>query len=281
MFDSFAWHAGTQRTLSSIMQRLGRDRFNRDDFIITSLPVAVPGLDPAFDGYRIVQVTDLHFGHWISTERLNGLVDLINELEPDLAVNTGDFVSYVMEELASDLTAAMQRIESKDGSLAVLGNHDHWMDPDRVAEILSAGDVMVLRNDVYTVQRDGAELHIGGVDDITAKADRLDLVMAKIPPVGPALMLAHEPDFADETATTGRFFLQLSGHSHGTQIVPPFIGPVLRGHHFKNYPSGRYQVGNMVQYTSNGVGTHAMRLRVNCPPEIVVVTLNAAAMDQK
>ena len=66
-----------------------------------------------------------------------GIVDLINEQEPDLVVNTGDFVSYVMEELAFDLSAAMQRIESTDGSLAVLGNHDHWMDADRVAEILS------------------------------------------------------------------------------------------------------------------------------------------------
>jgi hypothetical protein len=258
------------------MQRLGRDRFSREDFIITPLPVSVPGLDPAFDGYRILHVSDIHFGHWVSTERLNGIIDLINELEPDLAVNTGDFVSYVMEDLAPDLTAAMQRIESKDGSLAVLGNHDHWMDPGRVTEILSAGNVKVLRNDVYSVRRDGAELHIGGVDNITVEADRLDLVMAQMPQSGPALMLAHEPDFADQTAATGRFFLQLSGHSHGTQIVPPFIGPLLRGEHFKKYPNGRYQVGDMVQYTSNGVGTHAVRLRINCPPEIVVVTLNVA-----
>ena len=276
MFDSFAWHAGTQRTLSSIMARLGRDRFSRDDFIITPLAVEVKDLDPAFDGYRILQVTDIHFGHWISTKRLNGLVDLINEQDPDLVVNTGDFVSYVMEELAQDLTDGMARIRSKDGSLAVLGNHDHWMDPDRVTEILSAGNVTVLRNDVYTVNKDGAELHIAGVDDISAAADRLDLVLEKLPATGPALMLAHEPDFADETAAVGRFFLQLSGHSHGSQIVPPLIGPVLRGNHFKNYPKGRYQVGDMVQYTSNGVGTHAMRLRVNCPPEIVVVTLKAA-----
>jgi len=191
----------------------------------------------------------------------------------DLVVNTGDYVSYVMEELAADLTAAMRRIQSKDGSLAVLGNHDHWMDPDRVTEILTVGNVTVLRNDLFTVQRQSATLHIGGVDDIIAEADRLDLVLAKLPPSGPAMMLAHEPDFAVETAATGRFFLQLSGHSHGTQLVPPVIGPVIKGHHFRMYPNGRYQVGDMVQYTSNGVGTHALRLRINCPPEIVVITL--------
>lgn len=276
MFDSFAWHAGTQRALSSLMERLGRDRFRRGDFIVTPLPLLVSGLSPAFDGFRIVHITDIHFGHWISKERLYGLVDLINEQEPDLAVNTGDFVSYVMEELAGDLTAAMRGIDSRYGSLAVLGNHDHWLGPDRVTEILEAGSVRVLRNDVFTIEKEGSVLHVAGVDDITAGADRLDRVMAKMPPAGPAVMLAHEPDFADKTAATGRFFLQLSGHSHGTQIVPPLIGPVLRGRHFKNYPNGRYQIGDMVQYTSNGVGTHAMRLRVNCPPEIVVVTLHAA-----
>ncbi len=276
MFDSFAWHAGTQRALSALMERLGRDRFRRDDFIVTPLPLVISGLSPAFDGLRIVHVTDIHFGHWISRDRLYGLVDLINEQEPDLAVNTGDFVSYVMEDLAGDLTAAMRRIDSRYGSLAVLGNHDHWLGPDRVTEILEAGNVRVLRNDVFTIENEGSVLHVGGVDDITAGADRLDKVMAKMPPAGPALMLAHEPDFADKTAATGRFFLQLSGHSHGTQIVPPLIGPVLRGRHFVNYPNGRYQIGDMVQYTSNGVGTHAMRLRVNCPPEIVVVTLRAA-----
>lgn len=273
MIDSFAWHAGTQRTLSALMKRLGRTRFSRDDFIITHLPITVPRLDPAFEGYRIVQISDIHFGHWVSTERLVGIVDLINEQDPDLAVNTGDFVSYVVEDLASDLTAAMKQIQSRDGSLAVLGNHDHWMGADRVTEILSDGNVTVLRNEVFSVHRNGVALHIGGVDDIVAGADRFDLVMEKMPQSGSAMMLAHEPDFADQTAATGRFFLQLSGHSHGTQIVPPYIGPILRRHHFKHYPKGRYQVGEMVQYTSNGVGTHGIRLRINCPPEIVVVTL--------
>ena len=98
--------------------------------------------------------------------------------------------------------------------------------------------------------------------------------MAKMPATGPALMLAHEPDFADKTAATGRFFLQLSGHSHGTQIILPGLGSFLRGTHFKKYPHGLYKVGEMMQYTSNGVGTHAFRLRINCPPEIVVITLN-------
>ncbi len=275
MFNSHAWHAGTQRTLAAIMRRLGRDSFKASDFIITELSVSTADLDPAFDGYRIVQITDIHFGHWVTTKRLNGIVDLINDQQPDLVVNTGDFVSYVMEELADDLAAGLRRIQSKDGSLAVLGNHDHWMDPARVTEILAAGNVTVLSNDLVTIGKGEATLYVAGVDNISVGADDLELVLEKLPPKGAAVMLAHEPDFADKTAATGRFFLQLSGHSHGTQLVPPFVGPVIRGTHFQNYPNGRYQVGSMVQYTSNGVGTHAVRLRINCPPEIVVITLHS------
>ncbi len=273
MSDNHFIHEKTQRVVSSMMQRLGRHRFRRDEISINCLSFDVPGLDPLFEDYKIVHFTDLHFGHWVSPERLEGIVALINEQKPDLVVNTGDFVSYVIDELANDMIASFRKIDARDGSLAVLGNHDHWLDVHKVRMILAAGHVVELANDVWTIERDGAQLHVGGVDNISVGADRLDEVMAKLPASGPALMLAHEPDFADQTAATGRFFLQLSGHSHGTQIVLPGFGPVLRGNHFKKYPFGLYKVGEMAQYTSNGVGTHAFRLRINCPPEIVVITL--------
>jgi len=274
MSDNLNIHEKTQRAVSAMMKRLGRDRFRRDEIFINQLNIEVPDLDPVFEGFKIVHYTDIHFGHWVSPQRLEGIVSLINEQKADLVVNTGDFVSYLIDELANDMITAFRKIEARDGSLAVLGNHDHWLDVHKVRMILAAGSVVELANDVWTVEREGAYLHVAGVDNISVCADRLDEVMAKMPTSGPALMLAHEPDFADQTAATGRFFLQLSGHSHGTQIILPGLGPVLRGSHFKKYPHGLYQVGDMMQYTSNGVGTHAFRLRINCPPEIVVITLN-------
>ncbi|MDX1413683.1 MAG: metallophosphoesterase [Candidatus Promineifilaceae bacterium] len=280
MSDNHFVHEKTQRMVSCIMRKLGRHQFRRSELALTHLVFDVPGLDPAFDGYKIVHITDIHFGHWVSPERLDGIVGVINEQQPDLVVNTGDFVSYVIEELADDMIAAFQEIKATDGSLAVLGNHDHWLDLDQIRYILRAGHVIELPNDVYTIDRDDAQLHVAGVDSISLGADRLDEVLKKMPPSGPALMLAHEPDFADQTAATGRFFLQLSGHSHGTQIIPPGMGPVLRGENFKKYPKGLYQVGNMAQYTSNGVGTHALRLRINCPPEIVVIVLRSQTSEE-
>ena len=273
MIDSNSIHEVTQRAVAAAMHKLGRDRFRREDFIITPLEIRVPGLDRAFDGYRIVHFTDIHFGHWVSRDRLEGIVSIINELRPDLVVNTGDFVSYVFDDLAQDMISSLRRIKAADGALAVLGNHDHWLEPERVREALRAGGFQVLDNDVVTISRGEANLHIAGVDDVIVCADRLDQVMEKMPETGPALILVHEPDFADETAATGRFFLQLSGHSHGLQIRLPGVRHLLRARYFKKYPTGRYQINGMVQYTSNGVGTHAMRLRINCPPEIVVVKL--------
>ena len=107
-------------------------------------------------------------------------------------------------------------------------------------------------------------------------AHDLDAVLEKLPDDSPAILLAHEPDYADISAATERFALQLSGHSHGGQIVLPKIGALLRGPGFFKYPNGLYQVGEMIQYTNRGVGTHVFRVRFNCPPEITVITLRSA-----
>jgi predicted MPP superfamily phosphohydrolase len=87
--------------------------------------------------------------------------------------------------------------------------------------------------------------------------------------------LAHEPDFADISAKTNRFSLQLSGHSHGGQFVIPKLGTPFRGNGFWKYPLGRYQVKEMVLYTNRGIGTNAFWIRVNCAPEITVIDLQS------
>jgi predicted MPP superfamily phosphohydrolase len=255
------------------MRRLGRDRFRARDFDVNHFSVQVPGLPEAFRGYRIAQVSDIHFGHWITRQRWLGVVDLVNQQEPDVVALTGDFVSYAIHQIADDLAEGLAKLAPRDAKLAVLGNHDHWMDPLKMRQVLAQGGVIELENEVYTLRRGAAELHIAGVDDVIAGAPDLDRVLSQLPADGPALLLAHEPDFADTSAATGRFFMQLSGHSHGGQIVWPGLGPLLRGPMFYKYPLGAYQVGDMLQYTNRGIGTHVFRLRVNCPPEISVIEL--------
>jgi predicted MPP superfamily phosphohydrolase len=264
-----------QLNLAILMNALGRDRFREQDFEIVDLPLEIPGLEKAFNAYRIIQISDLHLGHWLSPDRLDGVVQMVNHQEPDLVVMTGDFVSYVLKGVAERMKVAFSELKPREATLAVQGNHDHWMGPENIRAIFNASGVIELANDVYTIQRGGDYLHIAGVDDTCVGAQDLDIVLKKLPPDGPAILLAHEPDFADTSAQTGRFALQLSGHSHGGQIVLPKIGALIRGPGFFKYPNGLYQVGEMLQYTNRGVGTHVFRVRYNCPPEITLITLKS------
>lgn len=263
-----------QLGLGNVMRRLGRHRFRAEDFIIEQLAVQVPGLDPAFDQLKLVQFSDIHLGHWISPERLHGVVELVNQQNPDVILITGDFVSYVFHEVEDSLVSALTDLRASEAKLAVLGNHDHWLGAEQIRQALHSSGVIELANDIYTMQRGTGSLVIAGVDDVMVGADDLGLVLSKLPPDSPALLMAHEPDFADQSAATNRFFMQVSGHSHGGQVVIPGFGPVLRGPYFYRYPLGLYQVEDMLQYTNRGIGTHVFRVRINCPPEITVITLH-------
>jgi uncharacterized protein len=242
---------------------------------IRTVQMPLPHLAPEFSGYRIVQLSDIHADRWMTANRLAKVVHRVNDLHPDLVVLTGDYVTHFAENYVSHLRV-LKDLRPADETLAVLGNHDVWTNPMLVQQTLEAANVKVLNNQVETLQRQSAQLHVGGVDDIWANRDRLDQVLAALPLVGAAILLAHEPDFADQSAATGRFDLQLSGHSHGGQVSLPFRKrtlPPLAYH----YPIGQYKVGAMIQYTNRGVGVSGLRLRFNCRPEITVFTLTTVS----
>lgn len=240
---------------------------------VVPIQVRLQNLAPEFEGYRLVQISDIHIGTAIRQPELTHIVSLVNAQKPDLVAITGDFVSHHPHRFADELSNPLRELKAIDGVVGVLGNHDHWTSPTEVRRILAKSNVTELRNDVYTIERRSAVLNIAGVDDIWVKAHRLDVVLKRLPKAGPAILLAHEPDFADEAAATERFDLQLSGHSHGGQIVLPFLGPLVVPNLAQKYRLGRYQVGNMIHYTNRGVGTTRVKVRINCRPEITVFTL--------
>ena len=268
---TFRLRRGTQRMMSRYSKLVGQ-KFNPDDFEVVKVEIKIQGLPTPFQGYRIVHISDIHYGQWISADRLKGVIGLINQQEPDIVAITGDFVSYSGKNI-EDLIPALKEIHARDVVVAVLGNHDYWFSAERVRSILSESKIIELNNDVYTVTRNGFALYIAGIDSTTLKKNQLDKVLQKLPPNGPAILLVHEPDFADISAETKRFSLQLSGHSHGGQFVIPKLGTPFRGDGFRKYPLGRYQVGEMVQYTNRGIGTNAFWIRINCAPEITVIDL--------
>jgi len=270
-----------QIAMSDFRDKLGIHEFDVRDFEVVNLKVNIPDLDPAFKDYRIVHISDIHLGQWISAKRLEGVVNLVNKQKPDLIAITGDSVSYVVNEAVLDMLRYLKNLKPQDAIVAVLGNHDHWIGAEEIRKVMNESRIIELENDVYTIERGDAMLHIAGVDSITLEKHDLDAVLRKLPESGPAILLAHEPDFADVSAATGRFSLQLSGHSHGGQMIIPGLGTPFRGSQFRKYPLGEYKVENMVQYTNRGLGTNIFWIRINCPPEITILTLHSSKRTQK
>jgi predicted MPP superfamily phosphohydrolase len=247
---------------------------------MAAVELLLPRLAAKFSGYKVVQLSDIHLDNiQMDSARLAGIVAQINRLTPDLIVITGDFISTshhgTAEISADELVRPLRQLDATDGVFGVLGNHDHSEAPVMVQGALQAAGIIELRNDVHMLQRADAALHIAGVDDVLAEQADIDRVLAKLPEKGTVILLAHEPDFADAAAETGRFDLQLSGHSHGGQIAAPLFGPIILPTYGKKYPQGLYQVQDMLLYTNKGVGTIPPRVRFNCPPEITMFTLVA------
>jgi predicted MPP superfamily phosphohydrolase len=244
---------------------------------IKPVTLFLPRLAPEFDGYRLVQIGDLHVDDWVKPERLRGITQKINEQRPDLITITGDFASYSAEQLdAQRLIKALRALSARDGCVAILGNHDYLTDVKLVRRCIREGGVKELINNVTTLKRGDAALHIAGIDDVMEGRSRLDLVLEKLPESGAAILLAHEPDFADVSAATGRFDLQLSGHSHGGQIGVPLLRRLVLPPFSQRYIRGLYEVGGMILYTNRGLGFVHLRLRLLCRPEITVFTLRSA-----
>jgi uncharacterized protein len=255
---------------------------------VERVTLALSRLAPPFDGYRVVHISDIHMDGWMTPERLDRIVDLVNEQEPDLVAITGDFVA-VSADYVFGISGPLKRLRTPDGVVAVLGNHDHMNDATAVRRALSSAGVIDVSNCVHTLCRNGAVLHMCGVDSVMEELDDLAKVLETLRDrkSGCAVLLAHEPDFADESAATGRFDLQLSGHSHGGQLklpplTAPYVVPLLSRLGFSfvppliyEYPSGLYEVGKMYQYTNRGLGVIYGRFRLNCRPEVTVITLRA------
>jgi predicted MPP superfamily phosphohydrolase len=240
----------------------------------------LPRLGSEFSGIRIAQISDIHMGGWMNAERLQHIIDLVKTQKPDLFFLTGDFLightfDQASEEYLQNLIDILSPLAKSIPSFGVLGNHDYWTNADAVRGMMKASGMMELSNSVFTMTRGNQNFHLCGVDDIWEKHARLDDVVEQLPDDSAAILLAHEPDFADVSAETGRFDLQVSGHSHGGQVVIPLYGAPILPYLGQKYPSGLYKVGNMLQYTNRGVGMIEPAVRFNCPPEITLFILES------
>lgn len=268
----------TRLPLGWVAERLAAPLFRWDDARLVTSHVSLPVRDlaPEFADYRIALVTDLHHGPAVPARWLRRVAERVAELAPDLVVLGGDFVSHARSDLRG-LDEIIAQFRAKDGSLAVLGNHDHWVDPDGVAASVARGGARLLTNQHVLVRRGSGALAIAGVDDFTHGAVRPDDALAGVPLDVPRILVSHNPDLIEYLPAGLRVDVMLSGHTHNGQAHLPLIGPITAPSQFgRTYLHGLKRVGNTWLYVSAGIGS-AWVPRWGNPPELPMICLTAAA----
>jgi len=260
---------------------LGTDGFVQSNHPhVVEIEIPLSRLPESFDGFRIVQLSDFHYEEHFSAVPIGKSVAIVNGLRPDLIALTGDFVTAPILERLASMRAAAATAEPCAAALrdlqapkyAILGNHDAAASADRIVRALRDVNIPVLRNQSIPIERGRDRIWLAGIDDLLRGMPDMSATLENIPEENLTILLAHEPDFADDAALSP-VDLQLSGHSHGGQIWIPGIGAPWLPPMARRYPRGLHQVGNLTLYTNIGIGTIRAPIRINCPPEITLITL--------
>lgn len=244
---------------------------------VKHIDVRLEGLPAELDGFTLVQLTDLHASRLLQGDRMRHVVDKTNALTPDLIVITGDLVDGNVRDRLDDVSP-LQGLRAPHGVYVVAGNHEYYANYVQwMAHFRSLG-LQLLLNEHRLIERDQAAFALAGITDATAARHgqpRPDAhaALAGIAHGMPIVLLSHRPTDAIHNAAAGAN-LQLSGHTHGGQIIGLHKVVQLAN---EGYVSGFYQVGDMQLYVSNGAGLWAgFPLRLGRPSEITHITLRRA-----
>ncbi|WP_081482886.1 metallophosphoesterase [Gluconacetobacter diazotrophicus] len=244
--------------------------------LVRDVTVGIRGLSAQFDGYRLLQLSDLHITRLFSAKWAARVVERANAASADLIVVTGDFIDGSVEMRRADV-APLAALHAPDGVLAAPGNHEYFFDYAAWIRNLSALGFDMLENQHKVITRETAHLVIAGVTDRSARRHGemepdFDAALSGAPTHAPVVLLDHQPGDARAAAARG-VALQLSGHTHGG-MIRGLDRLVARGNN--GFVSGRYQVGGMTLYVSNGTGLWpGFALRLGVPAEITQFHLRA------
>lgn len=243
-------------------------------FTIDRVEVEVKGLDPAFDGYRIAQLSDLHIGALTPKEWGFRWTAAANALEPDMAVVTGDMVTSGVE-FHRDIAEIVGTLKAKDGVLVSMGNHDYFGNGEPLISLLEKAGAVVLRNDGLTLQRDEAKLFVAAIDDTWTQRADLDRALRDRPAGARTVLLAHDPDQFGAAAKRD-VDVVLSGHTHGGQVALPFFARHVNLSKLNHkYHLGTYRRGKSTLYVHPGLGTTGPPIRIGVAPAVALITLRA------
>lgn len=240
---------------------------------IEELSLSLGGIRPFDPPLRVVQVSDIHSGLFMTPARMRHCAEAVQQLRPDLFVLTGDFISNSLAYLAP-CVKEMARVRSRYGSFAVLGNHEHWYgEPEEVIAVFDAGGIPVLQNTNRVVQTDRGPVALVGIDDLRFGKPDLDRALAGLERAIPTILLSHRPEIFPQAAARN-IALTLSGHYHGGQVKVRLLGLELNvARLLTPYPEGLYHLGGSRLYVNRGLGTTGTPVRLNAPPEITLFHL--------
>jgi predicted MPP superfamily phosphohydrolase len=196
-------------------------------------------------------------------------------LKPDILVLGGDYVTREAEAMF-ELVPTISSLDAKYGVYSIIGNHDIWTNVTVIEKGLAEAGIPVLKNDGITLDVNNTLFYLAGVDDGWSGQPDIAAAMGNHPNGATTVLLAHEPDLADEFSADPRISLQLSGHSHGGQIRFQGVGAFVLPYLGRKYDMGLYRVNDMWLYTNRGLGNVTEPVRYNCAPEITEFTLVTA-----
>ena len=263
-------------SLTKVNGRTGRPREWEGTLEVTERRIPIPGLDPAFRGFRVVQLTDIHHGLYLPLSAVMDAVSLVNRLKPDVVALTGDFVTYSRAYI-TPVAAILGLLRARYGVYAVLGNHDFRVGADEISRALRRQHIDVLRNTHTAIRRGGHSLYVAGIDDVAYHAD-LSRALHGIPQGAPTVLLSHNPSIIRRAARNS-VGLVLSGHTHGGQVRLPLLSKFLSSERMR-YKVGLDRLGPTQIYVSRGIGTVVLPLRYRCPAEIPRLHLQPAPLDE-
>jgi hypothetical protein len=238
----------------------------------SNVTIGIRNLPEAFDGFRIGHITDTHLGTYVSTRYLTRQIDAVNRVGVDAAVFTGDLISRNPRRVR-DAARILGKVEAPWGHYAVPGNHDYVAGIEAFRREMAHAGYRVLVNEHLRIEKDGQRIVMAGVDDSWQGAPDHRKALEGVDSVAETVvMLVHVPDYLPLLSGTG-VDLVLCGHTHGGQVWLPFFGPPIVPSAFgKDYARGLIEHHDMQMYVSRGVG-HMLWLRLNCRPELPIITL--------
>jgi uncharacterized protein len=242
------------------------------NYWISETDVFIRDLPERFEGFRITQLTDIHHSSILPLAEVRRVVELAQRTRPDLFVLTGDYTTSY-RRFIEPCAEALGPLNAPEGVWAVLGNHDHYTDPELTTRALQRHRITVLDNLNTTLRRGPDALQLSGIDDWTWNAVDWRRAFYGLNPKTPSILLSHQPRVLDFEQTRN-VSLILSGHTHGGQINLPLVGaPARFATKDLKYDRGLFRRGESQLYVSSGTGVIGLPLRFGVRPEIAVLRL--------